>query len=212
MSKSLIKAEAERRGIPCLVHFTRISNLPSILEYGLYPRARHNELASTPVVNDRDRRDRRLDATSTSIAFPNSKLFYRFQCDYSDQEWAVLRLDRSILWELDCAFCWHNAADSQISAIPHEELRSPEAFARMFEEFGKSEDVPPRAEQRLKSFDPTDVQAEVLVRGVIEPSRISSICLRNPLVRDKWERWISADLARPCTVNQDYFWQREHIR
>ena len=45
----------------------------------------------------------------------------------------------------------------------------------MFEEI---DGLPARSEERLKSFDPTDVQAEVLVFDVIEPAYITGALLK----------------------------------
>lgn len=210
MSKLLIKAEAERRGIPYLVHFTRIPNLRSILEYGLYPLGRHYELASRPAVNDEGRLDCRPDATSVSIAFPNSKLLFKFRSqDYPGTDWVILKLQPSILWEHDCLFCWKNAASKEIRGKSDEGLQSSEAFAGMFDELPQYRS---RAKQRLHSFDPTHVQAEVLVRGVIEPSKIVQIVFQNPLDMSKWELTASTERTPPCLVSPMFFGERDNAR
>jgi hypothetical protein len=41
--------------------------------------------------------------------------------------------------------------------------------------FAQIEGIPTREQQRLKAFDPTDVQAEVLVFDVIEPKYIGAM-------------------------------------
>lgn len=64
MAKKDIKELASRLGIPYLLHFTRVGNLPSIIEHGLYPVARTCEIGVMPEVNDPHRFDGHLSASS----------------------------------------------------------------------------------------------------------------------------------------------------
>ena len=160
MSRHAIQSHCRALEIPYLVHFTRVANLPSIMEHGLYPIDRVHEIGVEPEINDQYRLDGHLDGTSVSIAFPNCQMFYKYRMDDESVEWAVLVLKRSILWRLECAFCRHNAADSRISSLLLDELTDEGTFRGMFDEI---DGLPTRAEQKLKPYDPTDVQAEVLV-------------------------------------------------
>jgi hypothetical protein len=64
MPRQAIQAQSEALNIPYLVHFTRAVNLPSILEHGLYPISRKDELGINPQVNDQMRLDGHLDGIS----------------------------------------------------------------------------------------------------------------------------------------------------
>jgi hypothetical protein len=172
VAKKQIKALAKKLEIPFLVHFTRLANLESILRHGIYPIGRISEIKVHPEINDELRLDGHLDGTSLSIAFTNNRMFWRYRQQDPTIEWAVLAISPGVVWEKDCAFCRHNAADGRISCQEIDELKTLEAFAGMFEEI---EGVESRAEQKLKTYDPTDVQAEVLVFDVIEPEYIGGI-------------------------------------
>jgi hypothetical protein len=181
MANQTIEEFATELKIPSLVHFTRVVNLQSILKHGLYSVARIHEIGVEPVINDQFRLDGRLDAVSVSIAFPNCQMMYKYRRDDETVDWVVLLLDPSILWLKKCAFCRHNAADGRISKLPLEALVTEEAFRGMFEEL---EGHAPRDEQRLHSFDPTDVQAEVLVLDRIEPCLITGAVFASKRAKD----------------------------
>ena len=104
----------QRRGIQQLVHFTRLSNLASILTHGLYPRCMHPKLSVRPQLNDMERFDGLVDATSFSISHPNEQLFdlWRNRKYWSD-DWVVLLASPCLLWERRCDLFYKNA-----SALP----------------------------------------------------------------------------------------------
>lgn len=93
-----IREHAKGLGIPYLVHFTRASNLASIIEHGLYPIGRTAEIGVAPEINDPYRFDGHLNASSLSIAFPNFRMFYRLRTENPGVEWVVLAIDRAVLW------------------------------------------------------------------------------------------------------------------
>lgn len=169
--------------IPYLLHFTRAVNLPSIVNHGLQPVAAFKALKIEAAINDDLRLDRRLNGISVSIAHPNGKMFYKLRKDNPDVEWAILAIHPRILWEKDVLFCKHNAADCRISGSPDEELRKPATLAALFDEV---DGCPTRQEQVLRPFDPTDVQAEVLVLDIIEPQHIASVAFDSDTVRAKF--------------------------
>ncbi|GGZ37870.1 DarT ssDNA thymidine ADP-ribosyltransferase family protein [Asticcacaulis endophyticus] len=183
MSKQAIQAHAKAIEVPYLLHFTRVANLPSIMQHGLYPISRSNEIGVAPQINDEIRLDGHPDGTSVSIGFPNSQMFYKYRMDCKDVDWTVLVLRPSVLWTKDCAFCRHNAADARISNLHIDVLKASQAFVGMFEEI---EDHSPREDQKLKAFDPTDVQAEVLVFDVVEPQDIIGAVFEKAAVRDTY--------------------------
>jgi len=126
-----IKAFCNQCGIATVVHFTRVENLPSILTYGLLSRKTLDSMDIEYVFNDGQRIDRYYDAICTSISFPNYKMFYRYRIN-DPQNWAVLLLDVSLLWELDCAFCQENAASNAVTRVPLQERKKFSALQLMF--------------------------------------------------------------------------------
>lgn len=176
-----IRGFATEREVPGLIHFTRASNLASIMQHGIYPIARAEAAGLQPEINDAARWDGHRDGTSVSIAFPNSSMFYKLRQDNPEVDWVVLLLRKEILWEKPCAFCRYNAADGRIAGQPIDQLMTRAAFEGMYEHI---DGHPSREDQRLKNFDPTDVQAEVLVFDVIEPHHIIKVAFESATVRN----------------------------
>ena len=169
MSREKIQEIALARKVPFLVHFTRVENIPSIMQHGLLPISVARLRGLNPAINDTARLDGRLNGTSLSIAFPNGSMFYRLRKENPEVDWVILALSPSTLWSKDVLFCRHNAADVRVSRVESNVLRNPGSFDGMFEAIEGHES---RDEQALKSFDPTDVQGEVLVMEPIEPEFI----------------------------------------
>ena len=167
-NKQAIKRAAEEREIPFLVHFTQVENLPGILQHGIISREHAAMLNTELHVTDLHRFDNRLDAVSLSIAFPNSPMFYRKRQDFPACNWVVLLLESRILWEKDCAFYHTNAASNQMRYVTERSLRSERALRGMVYQCAS------RDHQGLQPYDPTDVQAEVMVCDVIEPEYIGA--------------------------------------
>ena len=180
MPRPDIQAYSAQREIPFLVHFTRLENLASILQHGLLPVSDHEGLIRAPVVNDQLRLDGHLDGTSLSIAFPNYLMFNRYKL-LPNTEWVVLGINASVLWTKNCAFCQRNAASGLMAQQPLVTLRSLAAFQGMYDEI---EDLNSRQDQRLRAYDPTDPQAEVLVFDRIEPNLILGVAFTTQALRD----------------------------
>lgn len=178
--KAEIQATSAGLNIPQLVHFTRASNLPLIMQHGLQPVAAFEQLQIAPEINDQLRLDGRLSGISTSIGLTNDRMFYSLRQQNPGVEWAVLAISRKVLWEKDVLFCRHNAADARVSNLDDEELRSHGALTSMFEEI---EGHRSRADQKLKPFDPTDVQAEVLVMEPIQTDFILGAAFEDSATR-----------------------------
>lgn len=209
MPRQAIQAHATGVQIPYLLHFTRVANLPSILTHGLYPVGRAHEIGAAPAINDQWRLDGHRNSTSVSIAFPNSQMFFKCRKDNEGIDWVVLVLHPSVLWTKDCAFCRHNAADARISGQHLPLLKIPQAFIGMFEEI---EGYASREEQKLKAFDPTDVQAEVLVFDVIEPQYIVGAIFETTAVRDAHVPYLGERKTYLHANNKGMFASRGYAR
>lgn len=209
MPRQAIQAHATAVEVPYLLHFTRATNLPSIMAQGLYPIGRAHEIGAVPAINDQLRLDGHRNGTSVSIAFPNSQMFYKYRKDCEDTDWAVLVLDTAALWVKDCAFCRHNAADARISGLPLAVLKTPEAFVGMFDEI---EGHTSREDQKLKRFDPTDVQAEILIFDVIEPQYILGVVFEKATVRDAYATHLGERKSYLHANNKGVFASRSYAR
>ncbi|HHY6303673.1 TPA: DarT ssDNA thymidine ADP-ribosyltransferase family protein [Salmonella enterica] len=209
MHREQIRLKAETLQIPFLVHFTRVVNLPSIMEHGIVPVTGAGDRNIAPEINDELRLDGHRDSTSLSIAFPNYRMFYRYRMDNPGVEWVVLGIHPSILWRNDCAYCCHSAADARISVQSLAQLKTLEAFEGMFAEIDGLES---RQEQRLSNFDPTDGQAEVLSFGIIEPQFIFAVIFNNELTKNSYQHVLG---NRQILVNRSgsgYFASRSYVR
>jgi hypothetical protein len=181
MLKDQIAAQALERKVPYLLHFTRSKHLPSIIANGLYPRSSIHALSIKPHFNDAYRIDGHLNSSSLSIGHPNSSMFYKLRLAEPDEKWVVLIVEKSVLWTKQSAFYKHNAADNKVRHLSIENLRTLEAFRGIYDEIEGKET---RQQMRLKSFDPTDLQAEVLVTDVIEPKYLIGAIFSEPAIRD----------------------------
>lgn len=191
--RDIIKAICKERGIKELIHFTKIENLRSILDIGLNSKDYNGEIAKRHNINDRERFDYRTHMISLSISYPNDKMFYKNRINDRSQEWAVLRLSPSILWELDCLFCPENAASSSISSANDNALSGSRALKKMFnKQIGN-----------LRVCDPTDSQAEILVNSHIPKKYIKSVVLEQ-------ETETILDISFSINVDSGYFHNREY--
>jgi len=165
------------RGITYLMHFTRASNLDSILARGLVPR-NTLILEGFDGLNDQYRIDG-TNAVCLSIGFPNYKMFYGIQKDHAGETWVILWLHPQALWDLDCAFCIANAASNGVTSIPLEQRRGLAAFQAMYADWPTK----PRAELNIPNHYPTNPQAEVLALQGVPRQYVLGIITLNETVR-----------------------------
>lgn len=170
MTSDLIQTYALGRNLKWLFHFTKSSNLDSILSKGLLPRKKLTEDGFSVTFNDQYRYDG-TDAICASVSFPNYRMFYPFRQKDVTVRWAILYFNASILWELNCAFCHTNAASSTVSAMPLAERREVHSLARMFDEVeGRT-----RSDLKIGVDYTTDPQAEVLFLDGIPKEYIAGV-------------------------------------
>jgi hypothetical protein len=96
-------------------------------------------------------------------------MFYKYRQRHTGADWAVLLISPSVLWEKDCAFFRHNAADARVSREPLKTMKSLQAFRDMFA------DESGLREASLRHFDPSDPQAEVLVFETVPSTYIEAV-------------------------------------
>ena len=164
--------ECEKRNITKLIHFTCLDNLESILTNGLLTRKYLNEHQIEYHYNDEKRLDDIQDSISLSITSPNYKMFYKIRSHHIDHSYIVLELDPSYVLELNCAFCYKNAASNEISSIPLKDRETKAAFIQLFKD---RLDCPKREDLCLLDKEPTDPQAEILVLENIPVKAIKKV-------------------------------------
>lgn len=180
--KVTIQQSATSRGVKYLFHFTRVENLPLILQHGLLPLDRLNRSGVPSARND----PYRIDGTSgicLTIGFPNYKMFYPMRIANPDAKWAVLVIRADVLWQMDCAFCRENAAKAEVTAIPLHLRKGLVAFDSMFDDYpGK-----PRSTLNIPDRYPTHPQAEVLVFDPIPPQYIAAIIFNEVALKRQFD-------------------------
>jgi hypothetical protein len=198
LGRAAILADVRRRKIEALYHFTRIENLPGILQAGLFP------VDSVPdglnvQVSDVLRLDGRLDCLSISISFPNHSMFY-MKRRTEGGAWCVVQVEPSVLWRKSCMFFHRNAA-----SVPGDIDRSKyRGFAAFKGIFGTEHDRP----ADLPLAYPLNVQAEVQVEGSVPLTLIRSVHFEDHLTLGRARATASNSVE--LTVTPSLFREREY--
>lgn len=169
-----IQKVIEKRGIKFLVHFTRLENLDNILRNGIIPRSDMKDEFINPkyIYNDDCRFDGKCGYSCLSIGFPNDLMFYKLRKNDPNSKWAVIGLSTEILLNYDCLFYPCNAARGDVSHQDISNYQGTKAFDAMF--------------QNDLNY-PQDVQAEVMVKGIIEPKYIRGCAFSEQEYIDKYK-------------------------
>jgi len=202
-----MEACLQDRNITTLVHFTQCSNIESILKHGIVPRNLLQKFGIEADMNDVERVDGKKNCSSISISFPNGLNFYSFQCRDHSKDWCVIEIDPQILIEKSdqAYFCYTNASHVMPKTMNENELKTINAFNRMYEDpINYNSDYYPRWED-LDINNTTDVQAEILVEGIIDKEYIKKICFKDVDAIIKYN-----DIRKVMNIGkvQKYFYQR----
>jgi hypothetical protein len=179
-----IRAFCAARRIDTLVHFTRFENLEGILADGILSRSALEGRAGHVIFNDDTRTDGHKDAVCLSVSFPNHKMFYKYRLADQTAIWAVLLIRADVLWELDCAFCWANAACSAISRLPLAHLMESSSLSKMFADQCEVSGIS-RAACKIPDCFPTNPQAEVLALSRVPLSCVTAVSFQEQSGRSK---------------------------
>jgi hypothetical protein len=193
-------------GVKQLVHFTRESNLESILKRGMVTRDALTR-EGYDGFNDNVRADY-TNAVCVSIGFPNYKMWWGIRKDNPNVDWVLLVIEERALWELPCAFCSANAALGSIAAIPIAQRQTLQAFQSMYAEVPGKE----RAKLDIPGYWPTNPQAEVLMLQGVPRNYIRGVVTLNAAqelrINEKYpglKTWVHAGYFR---YRKDYeFWK-----
>ncbi len=200
--RDAIRAYCAARRIDTLVHFTRLENLASILADGILPRSALERKGRQVIFNDGRRTDSHKDAVCLSISFPNYKMFYKYRLADQGATWGVLQIRADVLWELDCAFCWANAACSAISKLPLALLKAPSSLEKMFADECEVSRIS-RAACAVPDSYPTNPQAEILAFSGVPLSYMIAACFKDQDGRSKFQTTQSTRL--PINVKPMFF-------
>lgn len=203
-----------KRKILELYHFTRIENLKSIVEMGIWPREEIKKSNISYICNDEVRAEGMEECSCVSIEFPNKWLLQSYMERTLDSDWVLIKLDAKLLLNQKNYYAEYNAATYSVK----EDLRtktSVESFEKMFVEIvsvQKSNGYQMQYERKnLVSYLPTSDQAEILVEGIISPCYIKAIIFRNEDVKKRYEEYLKSKKIE-CSVNADWFkYNREHF-
>lgn len=182
--RDVIRAYCAARRIDTLVHFTRLANLAGILADGILPRSALEEQGRRVNFNDDIRTDGHKDAACLSIGFPNYKMFYKYRSGDQAATWAVLLIRADVLWALDCAFCWANAACSAIRRLPLAVLKDPSSLAKLFADPCEVSGIS-RAACAIPDCYPTNPQAEVLAFSGVPLTYVTAACFKDEASRSR---------------------------
>ena len=165
-----IKKIIRERDIKYLTHFTRLENLSNIMSHGILGKEHLDEYNLNYITNDEIRLDNIYNSICTSISHPNYKMFYKYRKLIKKSSWVVIKLDPKILYELDCIFCFSNAASKKITNLDLNYLKSIEALEKMF-----NIDNVNREYLNIPLNYTTDPQAEVIFLNIIPSKYILEI-------------------------------------
>lgn len=206
--KNRIKQIVESNRITNVVHFTQHDNLDSIMSHGLCTRTYLEERGIPFEFNDDDRLEGHADSISISITFPNAHMFFKCRNE-SECNWIVILIKPSILWLKKCLFCQQNAASAEVTILEDEYLESPEALEAMFVDQVGTYD---RRQQRLKPYDPTHPQAEVLVLENVGVEFITAIIFDDETLHNQFKKKTTSIASRTDAINKGYFGSRSYNR
>ena len=175
-----IRAEALRRGITRLCHFTPSRNLAHIAndDIGVLSTKKLKQ-AERALFNPTDlkRFDRHEDHVCCSIQYPNAWYFDRAQANEPlFRDWVVLFIAPEYLWRKGTLFCQRNASACFGAGV----RGGDEAFRSMFARctqgaYGRKFT---RAAGHLDSC-PTDQQAEVLIPDAVPHRAIIGVVVKD---------------------------------
>ncbi len=174
-----IRKILEKRKIKHLIHFTRVENLESILQYGFVPRSMCKALDMQAICNDDQRLDGRIDCNSISVEFPNYRLLRGFQFRNQGAKWVIFKIDVEALFDISKEYGYYktNAANSQFRSYECRYRSSVRDFEEMFcEDIEYNGTHIRRKDLNIPDKYTTDPQAEILISGIIEPKFIRRIC------------------------------------
>lgn len=206
-----------------LLHFTNMENLYSIINNGFLSVELQRGMGIRARINDKDRFDNKLNATSFSIGFPNYKMFYSLRNKDKHSKWIIITINPNILYlhKGNIYYCENNGASREMRLKSNDYLKGINAFQNMFREemntryYGKIN----RSDLNIPTIYTTDPQAEILIEGYIPSKFIRSIYLEDydsfylveNIIGDKMFDYNIDIMSNYFSARRDYeFWKRRY--
>ena len=203
-----IQQIADAQSISTLCHFTPKERLSSILYRGLLSRRFLEDLppSKRPPFTDPDRHDGYKEAICLSIGFPNYRMLFQKTGHDEQSQWVILLIDTKVLWELDCAFCHHqNASSNLVRRIPLEDRKKPSALKRMFRDRDYDNEGLYQRQLQIPKDYPTHPQAEVLVFSPIPATYIKKVLFYSGTALKKWKKDDPRSYPQTFSTDKQYF-------
>lgn len=172
-----ILGDAKERGITRLVHFTHAESLKNIIKD---QEIRSRKRCSTYIVNDPKRLDQHLDHICCSIEYPNVFLLDDYSQNLTGHEWVILFLQGVLLGFPETIFSPVNAATDKGAYIQS----GIDGFQALFGRCVGTKHKQYRQKTHLHNC-PTDIQAEVLVKGIIPTWFVTEVAVESDTVKHK---------------------------
>ena len=188
----------------CLVHFTKVENLLSILAQGLVVRSKLQIIGHEEAINDPFRLDG-YDATCLSLSFPNYRMFWKYRKN-SKSDWIVLILDYEKITKMDVAYCYRNAASNEIRNLSLQYLKSQEAKEKMFAP--KIGNVC-RECLKIPSYYTTDPQAEILCFDTIPRECIQAVVFEDYKTYSQYRYLVPNGIEAKIDDNYYFTWRKD---
>jgi len=204
-----IREDAIERGVTRVCHFTQGRSLMHIIRdgNGIIATAKLRELQNA-ILNptDTNRYDGRLDCVCCSIQYPNVYYLNIVQSRLSlFKDWVVLLVKPDYLWMEETAFCPMNASAGRGVYVSE----GYSTYADLYS--GQCTDSQGRTFVRSKSHlsaCPTNIQAEVLIRGHIDEKDITGIVVRTQSQAKRYSvqcKLAGLDNRFPLIVAPDFY-------
>lgn len=200
-----IREVCQQRGITRICHFTQSRNLAHILGdcTGILSTSTliERDLPFNPT--DNNRYDGCENYICCSIQYPNAYYFANVrEQDHLFKDWVVLLIAPDFLWQTTTRFCPCNAARERGALIG----RGYDSFMSLFTDCSPGRGIRRSPSHLLCS--PTDIQAEVLVHGLIPLDAIIGIAVASEeqakceLVRAELQGLV---IGSPIFIAGDFF-------
>lgn len=211
------RAAPQKSALPVL-HFTRSTNVISILQFGLLSRSELKKRNLGTNALDGSRYDSRILADGyicTSVGFPNSAMFFKKRSQVQDS-FVVIELETEILKKLSFWAFPTNAASTSVrqawDAGNRDLFRGLDALRQTFAEidsanYGLDSFGFTRSEYGTPPNCPNDPQAEVLFQNAIDASWIKAIHFESGSALDQFaaKYKLSPSTLKKFKVSRNYF-------
>ena len=200
--RNSIKKVISARQIKYLVHFTRLENVVNIFRHGILSRDECEKLNLESMCSDQHRFDDLTTRICLSISFPNYKMLFNKTNGMTSPEYCLIFINPRVLYINHCLFSQGNAASKSFRDAAVVDGWNGFALEKMFHNHNNK-----RSLSGIPSCFPTDPQAEVLLKGLIDSQEILAIVVRPSILEDNLSsefEW-TPEIMSKVHYNSDFF-------